>query len=490
MKADQREIKSIPTAGRALSSSAAFLFSSPAGLLLVDLVIAALAYLVAWAIRIHLTVPLTSALLEQERWEVVRHPWIMILICQAFFLYILGMYDDLRVARYREILTHSFTACFLVVMTIISILFLTSSPQEIQRVVGIFPRSVLLLFGGLDFLALVLFRTYVKSRLQSQTTRVLLVGKTRVGVQSIAEEIDRNPWMGLKIVGVAIPEDDPSSPTIAGYPVLGDLETTRDIVDQHNVEQIVFASEDTWKDRILSSLSEVQIEKPLRIAILPSVFEIAIGRLRHLNIHDTPLIEVRRHPNEPLQRIAKRAFDLTVSLSLMILLMPVFLIVAILVKMTSRGPVFYTQHRIGFAGKPFRLFKFRTMIENAESKSGEIYAEKDDPRVTSVGRILRRFRIDELPQLFNVAWGDMSFVGPRPERPRFVETFRTELPGYNERHKVKPGITGLAQVRGYYHTAVENKLKYDLAYIYNYSFSLDLLILLETLKVVLVRRGS
>ena len=130
------------------------------------------------------------------------------------------------------------------------------------------------------------------------------------------------------------------------------------------------------------------------------------------------------------------------------------------------------------------------MIPDAEKYSGETYAEENDPRVTRVGAILRRFRLDEVPQFLNVLKGDMSFVGPRPERPKFVKVFARTLPGYNERHKVKPGITGLAQVRGYYHTAAENKLKYDLAYIYNYSFSLDLLILLETIKVILVRKGS
>ncbi len=130
------------------------------------------------------------------------------------------------------------------------------------------------------------------------------------------------------------------------------------------------------------------------------------------------------------------------------------------------------------------------MIPGAETASEEILSEKDDPRVTRIGAVLRRFRLDEIPQFVNVLMGAMSFVGPRPERPGFVRQFTEELPGYSERHKVKPGMTGLAQVRGFYDTAAENKLRYDLAYIYNYSFSLDLLILLETIKVILIRRGS
>ena len=202
------------------------------------------------------------------------------------------------------------------------------------------------------------------------------------------------------------------------------------------------------------------------------------------------MIEVTRNPNEPLERFLKRIVDVFLSSICLISMLPLLPIIALAIKLSSQGPVFYLQERVGFGGRRFRLIKFRSMIEDAEKSSGETYSTIEDPRVTPVGRILRRFRIDELPQLANVVKGDMSFVGPRPERPKFVEDFRAALPAYNERHKVKPGITGLAQVRSYYDTAVQNKLKYDLAYIYNHSFSLDLLIILETIKVVLVRRGS
>jgi exopolysaccharide biosynthesis polyprenyl glycosylphosphotransferase len=202
------------------------------------------------------------------------------------------------------------------------------------------------------------------------------------------------------------------------------------------------------------------------------------------------LIEVRENPNEPVERIMKRGFDLILSTLILILAAPLFVLVAIATFIGSPGPVFYLQERIGYQGRAFKLIKFRTMIPDAERETGEKLADKNDPRVTRVGALLRRFRIDEIPQFINVLKGDMSFVGPRPERPLFVRNFIKTLPGYSERHKVKPGITGLAQVRGYYDTSVENKLKYDLAYIYNQSFSLDLMILLETIKTVLIRPGS
>jgi exopolysaccharide biosynthesis polyprenyl glycosylphosphotransferase len=213
-----------------------------------------------------------------------------------------------------------------------------------------------------------------------------------------------------------------------------------------------------------------------------------VGKLRHVNIHDTPLIEVTENPNEPLERFVKRGFDVSASAVSLIVWSPVLLFVAVVIKLSSRGPVFYRQERVGKGGRSFELIKFRTMIRDAEKDTGATFSSPDDPRVTSIGRLLRRSSLDELPQLLNVLKGDMSFVGPRPERPEFVRDFLKEVAGYGERHKVKPGITGLAQVRAYYHTRAENKLKYDLAYIYNYSFSMDLLILLETLKVILSRK--
>ena len=451
-----------------------FLFS-------IDLMIGALAYSAAWLFRIWVTIPLTQNLLPQERWDVVSHPWIALCVSQAFFLYILGLYDDLRVTRYRELLTYIFMACAAQVVTIASIFYLTNT---------IFPRSVILLFGLINFIGLFFWRAYVKAQLQARTQRVLVVAEDSASASELLKEIERNPWMGLRVVGLMIGNEGETHDRNISAPILGTLQETEKVVEQHHIDEIIFASRDTWKDQVFNALSHLQMEKPLRLAILPSVYEIAIGRLRHINVHDTPLIEVKRHPNEPFERFLKRGFDLGLSLLMLTLLLPFFPLIGLLIKLDSKGTVFYRQERVGSGGRIFELIKFRTMVDGAEDESGETYATENDPRVTRIGRLLRRFRIDEFPQLLNVVKGDMSFVGPRPERPGFARTFSRTLPGYNERHKVKPGITGLAQVRGYYDTTAENKLKYDLAYIYNYSFSLDLLILLETIKVILIRRGS
>jgi len=445
---------------------------------MIDMVLACGCYIAAWMARTFLNLPFTESLLPQERWDVVGHPWIALGVTQILFPYVLGLYDDVRRTRYREIVTLMFAACFLQLLTVTSIFFLTNEP---------FPRTVILIFDGLNFLALCAWRSYVKAEVAKVKIRVLIVGEDSESVQDIIQEIEASPWMGLRIVGFVLHSDGHRERL--NYPILGELDEIQDIITRYGIREIVFASKQSWKDRFLNSLSQVQASSAVRVAIIPSPFEMVIGRLRHVNIHDTPLIELSRNPNEPLERFLKRSFDLLLSATGLIVCLPVIILIALAIKLTSSGPVFYIQERVGYAGRLFRVIKFRTMVDGAEELSGETLAQENDPRATGVGRLLRRFRMDELPQLWNVFRGEMSFVGPRPERPKFVREFLERVPGYNERHKVKPGITGLAQVKSFYGTAAEKKLKYDLAYIYNYSFSLDLLILAQTLKAVL-RKGS
>jgi len=445
---------------------------------IIDLVLACGCYVAAWMARASLDFPFTESLLPQERWDVVAHPWLALGITQILFPYVLGLYDDVRRIRYREIVTLTFASCFLQMLAVASLFFLTNQA---------FPRTVILIFDALNFLALCAWRSYVKAEVAKVKIRVLIVGEDPESVEEIIQEIEESPWMGMRIVGLVLHTDGHSRRL--KYPILGALEEIQDIINRYAVREIVFASKQSWKDRFLNSLSQVQASTSVRVAIIPSPFEMVIGRLRHVNIHDTPLIELSRNPNEPLERFLKRTLDLFLSGLGVLVCLPLAILIALAIKLTSLGPVFYLQERVGYAGRVFKVIKFRTMIDGAEELSGETYAQENDPRATGVGRLLRRFRLDEIPQLLNVLRGEMSFVGPRPERPKFVKEFLDRVPGYNERHKVKPGITGLAQVKSFYDTAAEKKLKYDLAYIYNYSFSLDLLILAQTLKAVL-RKGS
>jgi exopolysaccharide biosynthesis polyprenyl glycosylphosphotransferase len=190
--------------------------------------------------------------------------------------------------------------------------------------------------------------------------------------------------------------------------------------------------------------------------------------------------------------IAKRAMDITFSLTLLIATLPLLIILSILIKLDSRGPVFYRQARVGLRGQVFSIYKFRSMVVDAESKSGAKWAQAGDPRVTRIGRFIRRTRIDEIPQVLNVLKGEMSFVGPRPERPEFVKELAKEIRFYNERHRTKPGLTGWAQINYPYGASVKDaneKLKYDLYYLKNRSILLDIFIMLQTLRIVVFGEG-
>ena len=190
------------------------------------------------------------------------------------------------------------------------------------------------------------------------------------------------------------------------------------------------------------------------------------------------------------QKILKRMLDIAVSIPAIIILLPLMALTAVAIKADSKGPVIYSQERVGQYGKTFKVYKFRSMKQDAEAKSGPVLAKEGDSRITKVGRFIRATRIDELPQLFNVLKGEMSIVGPRPERPFFVEQFIKEKPEYAYRHNVKPGITGLAQIAGKYNTTAYDKLIYDLIYIQEVSIKTDLIIMLQTLKVLISKEST
>jgi len=226
------------------------------------------------------------------------------------------------------------------------------------------------------------------------------------------------------------------------------------------------------------------------VFVIPDLYEVLLKKSLSNKICDTPIIEVPEILVPPLSLFIKHSFDFIFALVGLLVSLPVFLGIGVLAKITFTGPVFYTQERVGKEGKLFTVFKFRTMVIDAEKSAGPVLACENDPRITPMGRILRRTRLDELPQLYNVLRGEMSLVGPRPERPEFVGQFLEKIPEYRHRYLVRPGITGLAQVRSKYSTTVEDKLRYDLNYIVNYSLLLDLKILMETVPTVFSKEAA
>ena len=315
--------------------------------------------------------------------------------------------------------------------------------------------------------------------------RILIVGTSPLACELAAEFNERSAW-GYRVVGLLRREGDETADGCA-YPILGEAADATTIIASQEVDRVVIASPVAIREFV----EEMAIgnESGVRVEVIPELYEIFIGTVDS-TVSDIPLMELTRPATPGWFVGAKRVMDLALSLVLLVLFSPVLLLAALAVLLTMGWPVVYTQERSGRDLKPFSVIKFRTMVRDAESRSGPVLAGEDDARITPVGRFLRRYRIDELPQLVNIALGHMSFVGPRPERPYFVERYLTEIPGYRERFKVKPGVTGLAQVSGGYATTPERKLKFDLIYMYHQTLLMDLQILAETVKVVLTGRGA
>jgi exopolysaccharide biosynthesis polyprenyl glycosylphosphotransferase len=233
--------------------------------------------------------------------------------------------------------------------------------------------------------------------------------------------------------------------------------------------------------RVWALVEEIEREDvPAEIYVVPDAYELALCRPTSFRVGDVPLLRLPRRRVSPVYRVAKRVMDVGASFLMLLLFGPLLVLAMLAVRLGSPGSSLFRQERIGKNGRSFQIVKFRTMVADAEKDGPQFCRGKEDPRLTKVGRFLRRTHLDELPQLWNVLRGEMSLVGPRPERPCFVEQFERELPRYAERHRVLPGITGLAQVNGFYHSSAREKLRYDLMYVYHPSLALDLSIILRT----------
>ena len=318
----------------------------------------------------------------------------------------------------------------------------------------------------------------------------------RIGIDSRAHDIAEHladESTGHNLIGFVKPGGNdaskPNGPT--DLPVLGSLNEIRPIIEDHHVNEVVIALEKPDHSKLLDILTRSN-GAPVSLRIIPDMYEVISGLAKTEELYGLPLVNINPEILTIQQRFVKRLTDLAVSLFVIVPLFPVWLIVSLAIKIESRGPVLYRQERVGQNGNVFMINKFRSMVQEAETMTGPIWAKQEDPRITNVGQFLRRFRLDEVPQFINVLIGDMSVVGPRPERPYFVQKLMEEFPYYYRRHRIRTGITGWAQIKHSYDSSladVRQKLKYDFFYIENTSFSLDLLIMLRTVLVMISGKG-
>ncbi len=243
-------------------------------------------------------------------------------------------------------------------------------------------------------------------------------------------------------------------------------------------------------DEKLSKVLKYCVENGIRYYLVPTLADIILRTSDIIYLFDTPLLLSKNEGLYMGQKIIKRTFDIFFSIIFLVLLTPIFILISLSIKLNDNGPVIYSHERCTENGKRFKIFKFRTMIVNAEKDGRAVLAKEEDPRITPIGKILRRLRLDELPQLINILKGEMSFVGPRPERPEIIEEYKKKLPEFDLRLSVKCGLTGYAQVLGRYNTTPEEKLKLDLIYIQTYSFLLDIKIILMTLRALLSKEST
>ena len=412
-----------------------------------------------------------------------------------------GLYRPMRgVNRIREIWL-LVRANFLAVLMVLAFTYLFREKSVP------FSRAVFIIFGITATLATISSRSLIRTMLRSMRRRgynlryVLVVGAGELA-KKVSKRVLEHPEFGVELIGCLSRDHEPgrhlkvvrSGPGAVAravsphqqcllspdVPVIGAYSDLPKLLEEGIIDQVVVALPLEDHDQMASVIAAIG-DSMVDVRIVPDFHQfIQLGSMVE-EFDGLPVVALASTPLAGVNRVLKRAFDVVVASALMLLLLPLMLMIALLVRVTSRGPVFFAQERVGLDGKTFNIYKYRTMNLDAES-TGARFAVKGDTRVTSLGRFLRRFNLDELPQLVNVILGQMSLVGPRPERPVFIKEFRKHIPRYMLRHKVQAGMTGWAQVNGWRgNTSIEKRIEHDLFYIENWSLLLDIKIMLLTL---------
>lgn len=391
---------------------------------------------------------------------------------------IFGLYRPRRVStKLSEIIDIGKASTF-ATLILISLTFLFRQYE--------FSRLAFLYFWLINIVAFsltrILFREFLRFLRQKGYNQryALILGTEKLG-QGLVKKLKKHPELGIQISGFLTNDPNNIGNTIQGIKILGKYHDVREFITKLGIDIVFVALPFDAHNQLKDVLNWIGDEM-VSIMVLPDLFEFITLRGSVSEFEGMPLITLRDTPLYGWNIIAKRVLDVVFASLVLICTAPLMLIIALLIKLTSEGPVLFKQERMGMDGKIFNILKFRTMFVNAEQATGPVWTKKDDPRCTRIGKLLRRTSLDELPQFFNVLRGNMSIVGPRPERPIFIQNFRNTIPKYMLRHKMKAGITGWAQVCGWRgNTSLEKRIEYDLYYIENWSLNFDLKIIWLTM---------
>lgn len=454
-----------------------------AGVKVADALVVWAMWHLCWYLRFHSDqFPITKGLPPHSIYVDAALP--LVLVFSVVF-HMVGAYRRDRIHFGFRSLKKMVQACFMATLVFVSILYFLRELHYSRIFLALFPFVVIpaiALERGLCHLA---WKT-VQAR-AVEKIRILLMGKGNLLQMYVDKLRIRKPYP-FKLIGrLGEPQ---AEGYLGGLPYLGKEEELSRVLDTQTVDTVVVAypnEESARYQPLLQSLSNELVT----VKVLPDFGKYSTFAYQAEHECGIPVLMFNHAPTGATDRVVKRAFDLVGSLAFLVVFSPLYLAIAALVKLTSRGPVLYSQMRMGADGRTFLIYKFRSMRLDAEAKTGAVWAKEGDDRTTPLGRVLRRTSLDEIPQFYNVLIGDMSLVGPRPERPVFVEQFRKDVPKYMLRHKMKSGITGWAQVNGWRgNTSIEQRIKYDLFYIGHWSHLFDLKILLMTLWKGFVNRHA
>ncbi len=383
----------------------------------------------------------------------------------------LGLYRPRRVSSKVAEIMDIVKATSIATLILVSLTFFVARYE--------FSRVTFLYFWIISIVALcisrILFREFLRLiRKRGYNLRyALIVGTGNLG-QNITDKIKGHPELGIEIRGFLSEDASQVGNVVKGYQVLDTYENIRNIITNHKIDMVLIALPLSAHEKLKSILDNIADEM-VSVMILPDLFEFITLRGGIGEFEGMPIISLRDSPLYGWNRVIKRITDIILSSVIVLATSPLMFVISLLIKVTSNGPILYKQERMGLDGKVFAMLKYRTMGIQAEEKTGPMWATENDHRRTLVGTFLRKTSLDELPQFFNVLKGDMSIVGPRPERPHFIQEFRSKIPKYMLRHKMKAGITGWAQVNGWRgNTSLEKRIEYDLYYIENWRLMFDL----------------